>query len=203
MIWSLVRPGNGERLHVDLSGDIFRTRGRAAKPVAATVVRELDTTDLALLQEEKGSVAPAIKRISEKHHSLARMLASGMSSGDAAIYCGYSSSRVSILLDDPAFQELLTYYRADVNAQYRDLHERLSGLALDAAEELHERLVEDMQSDEKTLSVNQLMELTKMGADRTGFGPQSSSTNLNVNVDMSGRLKAARERVAARKLEGE
>jgi hypothetical protein len=42
------------------------------------------------------------------------------------------------------------------------------------------------------------MEITKLGADRTGFGPQSSQ--LNVNVDLSGRLEAARKRVAMRKL---
>ena len=165
----------------------------------ASAVRELCADDLLRLGDEKGSTAPAIKRISERHHALARNLAGGMASSEAAIVCGYALSRVSILLDDPAFKELLSFYRTDVNAQYRDLHARLSGLALDAAEELSLRL-EDAPED---LSVTQLMELTKMGADRTGHGPSTSSTNINVNVDLAGRLQRARERVAERRvLEG-
>jgi hypothetical protein len=180
---------------VDLSTEIFRTVGRARKPVEATVVRELDATDLVLLDEEKGSRAPPIKRLSERHHALARMLAGGMGSGEAAIVCGYAPSRVSILLDDPAFRELLSFYREDVTAQYRDLHQRLSGLALDAAEEIASRL----EDEPEKIAIGQLLEITKMGADRTGHGPQTSSMNMNVNVDLAGRLEAARKRVAARR----
>lgn len=184
------------RMELDLDLP-FRTRGRAARPIIASVVRPLDRADLVLLQEEKGSQASALKRLSERHHALARNLASGMAPGEAGILCGYSNSRVSILQDDPAFKELVEFYRRDVEHQYRDLHTRLSGLALDAAEELAERLEEDASS----FSIGQLMETVKMGADRTGFGPQSSSTNVNVNVDLAGRLEAARKRVAARQLE--
>lgn len=180
---------------MDLS-PIFRTAGRAAKPLAASVVRPLDEADLALLSEEKGSVAAPLKRLSERHHALARNLSGGMSPSEAAIVCGYSASRVSILQDDPAFRELVEFYRADVQAVYRDLHVRLSGLALDAADELALRLEESAEN----ISTGQLMEVVKMGADRTGFGPQSSSTNVNVNVDLAGRLEAARKRVAERRL---
>lgn len=183
---------------MDLSTEIFRTRGRAAKPVVAEVVRALDAADVALLQEEKGSAAPAIKRLSERHHALARNLAGGMSPSEAAIVCGYSLSRVSILQDDPAFRELLEFYRADVQTQYRDLHVRLSGVAADALDVLQERL-EDTPED---LSVGQLIELSKLGADRTGYGPQTSQTNLNVNIDLASRLEAARKRVRERVIEG-
>lgn len=165
--------------------------------MSATQVRELDSADIALLQEERGSRAPALKRLSERHHALARCLASGMAEADAAITCGYVGSRVSILKADPAFQELLAFYRQQVDGKYLDMHGVLAGLSLDAAMELRERLEIDIESEAKKISVTQLMELTKLGADRTGFGPQSSQ--LNVNVDFADRLKAARERVAARK----
>lgn len=178
--------------------ETFRTTGRAAKPVSATFVRELDSADIALLGEEKGSKAPPLKRLSERHHALARCLAQGMAPGDAAITCGYVASRVSILQADPAFQELLAFYRQDVNSKYLDMHSVLAGLSLDAAMELRERLETDVEAEEKKVSVGQLIELTKLGADRTGFGPQSSQ--VNVNVDLAGRLQAARERVAQRRL---
>lgn len=181
-----------------MPNDVFRINGRAMKPMSAVQVRELDSVDVALLGEEKGSRAAPLKRLSERHHALARCLASGMEPGDAAITCGYVLSRVSILKADPAFQELLAFYHQDVNTKYLDMHGVLAGLSQDAAMELRERLEEDIQADDKKISMTQLMELTKLGADRTGFGPQSSQ--VNVNVDLAGRLQAARERVAMRRI---
>ena len=186
---------------MDLAQEIFRTRGRAAKPVEAAVLRELEASDMVLLAMERGTQASHVKRLTERHHALARNIASGMTIGDAAIFQGYTISRVSILQSDPAFKELLEFYREDAQRPYRDLHIRLSGLAMDAAEELSTRLEEDTQIEngkDKKISVGQLMELTKMGADRTGFGPQA--TNVNVNIDLAGKLEAARKRVALRKL---
>jgi len=181
---------------MDIDPDMFRTRGRAKQPLVADVLRELDVSDLACLQVEKGSEPSALKRLSERHHALARNLASGMEAGEAGLVAGYVASRVSILQNDPAFKELVEFYRRDVTMQYRDLHQKLAGLSLDAAEMLAERLEEEPEK----VSIGQLMEITKMGADRTGFGPQSSSTNINVNVDLASRLQAARQRVQARSL---
>lgn len=181
-----------------MPNDVFRINGRASRPMSAVQVRELDEMDVALLQEDRGSTAPPLKRLSERHHALARCLASGMADGDAAITCGYVQSRVSILKADPAFKELLVFYQQDVTSKYLDMHGVLAGLSLDAAMELRGRLEDDMEADEKKISVGQLVELTKLGADRTGFGPQSSQ--LNVNVDLAGRLQAARERVALRRM---
>ncbi len=174
--------------------DVFRTRGRAKQPLDAAVLRELKVDDLKCLSVEKDSEPSALKRLSERHHALARNLASGMEAGEAGLVAGYVASRVSILQNDPAFKELVEFYRRDVTAQYRDLHQKLAGLSLDAAEMLAER----MEEEPEKISVGQLMEITKMGADRTGFGPQSSTTNVNVNVDMASRLQAARQRVASR-----
>ncbi len=180
---------------MDIDFDSLRTRGRAPKPVTASVLRELDATDLACLATEKGSTASPLKRISERHHALARNLASGMPEGEAAIVCGYDLSRVSILKADPTFQELLAFYRKDVQEAYRGMHDRLFGVAMDALDELATRLEEKPED----LSIGQLIEVTKMGSDRTGFGPQSQQTNVNVNVDIATRLEAARKRVAERK----
>lgn len=182
---------------MDLDLEIVRTRGRAPAPVVTTLVRELVPADLQMAATaNRGSVAPAIKRISERHHALARNLASGMKKEEAAFITGYDISRVSILLADPTFSELVEFYRREVTATYLDLHERLSGLAKDAADELSQRLEQDPDS----ISVGQLIEITKMGADRTGHGP-SSTTQVNVNVGLAARLEEARRRVASRTIE--
>lgn len=150
------------------------------------------------MQTEKGSEAPALKRITDRHHALARNLASGMTEGEAALVCGLSLSRISILKADPQFNELLLFYRGEVNLVYQDMHEKLAGVASTALDELQDRL----EDAPEKVSTGQLMELAKLGADRTGYGPQSSQTNLNVNVDMASRLQAARRRVAERTING-
>lgn len=174
--------------------------GRATKPDNPQVSRELVEGDIASLSEERGTQAAPIKKLRERHHALARSLASGMSQEDAAIACGLTASRVSILKSDPAFKELLNFYRKDLDNTYRTLHEKLAGVASDAVDELSERLEEAPE----TLTTGQLMEVVKLGADRTGHGPSSSTTNVNVNVDMASKLEAARRRVAeqAKTIEG-
>lgn len=189
---------------MNLPFDPIRTRGRAAKPLEAALVRELDAADIALLSEEKGSKAPALKRISDRHHTLARRLAEGVKPGEAALMCRYDPSRVSILLDDPAFKELVAFYQAGITDKFLGQAEQLAGLSADAMTLLADKLEADLDLpvEDRKVSIGQLMEVTKLGADRTGFGPQSSSTNVNVNVDLAGRLEAARKRVASRTIEG-
>lgn len=179
---------------MDFDLDSLRVRGRATKAVTAEVVRDLDVTDLALLSEERGVKAQPLKRISERHHALARLLAEGVAPGEAAIISGYDPSRVSILQADTAFNELVMFYRADVTRDASDLRKEMYGLSMDAARILSARL-EDGGDD---FSVGQLMEVVKLGADRTGNGPSSTNTNINLNVNLASRLESARKRVAER-----
>lgn len=162
-------------------------------------MRELAEADLAALTVEKGSEPSAIKRITDRHHALARNLASGMAEGEAALVCGISLSRISILKNDPQFRELLGFYRETVTEVYKDMHEKLAGVAQTALDEIQDRL----EDTPEKVSMGQLMELAKLGADRTGYGPASSSTNLNVTVDFAAKLREARARVAQRQIEHE
>lgn len=175
--------------------EVFRTTGRAPKPVSGEVLRPLTAVDLEALSDEKGSKPSALKRISDRHHALARNLAGGMGAGEAAAVCGLSPSRVAILQADPMFQDLLSFYRREVGLVYRDMHEKLAGVSSIALDELQDRL-EDAPED---ISIGQLLEVVKLGADRTGYGPQSSTTNLNINVGLASKLEAARKRVAERR----
>jgi len=181
---------------MDLALDIMRTAGRAPAQVEFSAVGVLTEADLAALTLDRGTKPPALIRLSQRHHSLARNLASGMSASEAAIICGYDISRVSILQNDPTFKELLTFYSAQVDAQYVNLHESLSALSVDAAEELRIRL----ETSPGDLSTGALIDIVKMSADRTGFGPQTKS-EVSVTVGMADRLRLARERVAARQIE--
>lgn len=185
---------------MDLPLDIVRTTGRAkAPPPEAEFLRELGDADFALLAQEKGSTTPPLKRLRDRHHTAARLLAAGTSEANVAAITGYDISRISILKNDPAFAELLVFYRTEVNAQYAGLHEQLAGMSLDAAIILRERMESEDPADK--LTTTQLLEIMRTGADRTGHGPATTSTQVNVNINLADRLAAARERIAARTIE--
>lgn len=172
-------------------GDFLPVRGRKPQVPAAVLLRELDLADVQQFENAGTAKPPELVRIREVHHALARALAAGCSEAEAAAITGYSSSRISILKADPAFADLVELYRRDVNAVYLDMHAQLAGLSMDATLALRERINETPEEVE----TKDLIKAAEMGADRTGFGPASKSTNLNVNITATAdRLKAARLR---------
>lgn len=161
----------------------------------AAVVRSLTGEDLALLEEERETKAPPLKRLGERHHALAKCLADGMQGWEAALACSYSPSRVSILQADPTFQGLIKFYRDGVDRRFFSTHEQMAALSRDAMAELQERLEEEPEK----MRTDQLIELSKFGTDRTGFGP--SQTNVNLHLDGAAKLASARKRVLAYRAE--
>lgn len=175
-----------------LEGLGLRITGRPSAPLVFNEVRQLEESDLQLLSEPRGSEAPPVKKLRERHHALARVLASGVPPSEASLICNYSVSRISILLADPSFQELMVLYREGAKERYFDGHSAMAELHLDSIEELRERL----EDQPETFSHGQLMELAKMTADRTGLGP-STKTEVDVKVGLADKLAAGRKRVAA------
>lgn len=174
---------------MDIDLDMLRVRGRSEREVGCEVVREIEEADLVRLEGEGRSEPGRLKRLSERHHAAARHMASGISLFEISVMTGYTAPHLSILKNDPSFRELVSFYKEKADALYADMHTRLAGLSVDAIDELRERLEEDP----KSIGTAALMEMTKMGADRTGHGP--SSTNIQINTGMAQRLEAARRRV--------
>lgn len=170
----------------------LRTTGRATKGISAEFERELDMGDVAALLGEKGVAAPQIVQLRERHHALARLIAEGRRPGEAAILCRYSQSRMSILLSDPAFRELVAHYQGLVNEEFVDFQAKLSELALDAALIMQSRM-EDAPDD---LSDALVLQIIQVGADRTGHGP-SQKIEHNHKVGLAERLNSATARIAA------
>ena len=165
-------------------------RGRRAEPAEILSVRELTREDVTALQSlPRGSEPAPLVRISERHHSLARLLAMGTENHHAARLVGYSESRLSILLSDPSFQNLVESYRATVDQSFAEVADRAAGLSKDAILELQTRL-EDTPDD---FTNALLLDIAKTMMDRTGHGP-STNVNTNINLTLGDKLKAARER---------
>lgn len=169
----------------------LRTTGRAAKPITAEFDRELNFDDVQTLLEEKGVAAPQIKEFRERHHALARLIAEGRKPGEAALLQRYSQSRMSVLLADPAFMELVAHYREMVNEEFVDFQKKLGELALDAAMILQSR----MEDKPDEMSDALVLQIVQVGADRTGHGP-SQKVEHNHKIGLADRLMSAKDRVA-------
>lgn len=180
---------------MDLALDLTRSSGRAAKAVSVEIVRELTSADLALLETERGIKPSSIKRLRDAHHAMARLIAQGLSGTEISIITGYSQSRISILKADPTFSDLVTFYKNNLealrDAAFADGQVKMAAVRNDLIEELHDRVLDAPE----TLSTDQILDGIKVTSDRTGLGPQSKSTNVNVNVDLAARVAAGRQRV--------
>lgn len=166
------------------------------EPLVASFGRALDEGDLAIMASGGGAVRsspPVLQRLRARHHALAKALAQGMRPGVAAATFGYSASRVSILQGDTTFQELVAHYKAEADHDYARIQERLTGLSIEAIDELEKRLEEEP----KKVTNTQLMKLIEISADRTGHGPKATQ-DVNVNVGFADRLREARKRVQTR-----
>lgn len=185
-----------------LFGDRIFTPGRrpSAQNAAGAYSHDLTKEDVeAYLEPRERQPAQAITKIRQRHHALARALAMGMTQVEAARVVGFTPERVHVLMLDPALNELISFYQSQVDAAQIDLVERMAALATDAVIVLHERLEENPESFDN----EELLSVVKTTADRSGFGPSSKTTNVNVNVNLADRLAEARRRSQPKLIEGD
>lgn len=173
--------------------DLSELRGRKEKRLSAAVIRPIQEADLAVLASaEKGTAPRTIARLRDRHHAIARLVANGGTNGYISLVTGMDPARISVLRSDPMFKELVEDYRKIDAGLQADFMERATTLSLTAMEELQEA----MEDPETAVPLQSLLEIAKFGADRIGYGPQSKTTALNVNVDLGGRLDRARKRLS-------
>ena len=167
-------------LDLDQLVQIGSARGgrRPAMPLSLEVVRELGEEDLAeiLSPTPLACGTNAVKTLRSSHHTLARLLAEGRRPGECSVITGYSPSRISILQNDPAFQELQSYYAAQLEPVYLNVHERLAQVGTDALEVIQERL----DSDPDGFKNSELLAIVESTMDRSVApakgGPQARNT---------------------------
>lgn len=127
--------------------DTGRRQGRPAREFTVELDREITVADLELLDTTPRNMTPTpLKKITDRHHALARLLASGMKDSDAAIVTGYSASRVSILKSSPAFQELYSLYQGDVRENHATILEHIAGVSRDVLLEIRDRIEDQPES---------------------------------------------------------
>ena len=158
---------------LDLGINIGSARGRKPAPLEMMVRRELTLADKDELENPSArqSTTPPLLRLRNTHHMLARCLAEGRPQAEVGLITGYSPSRISILQGDPAFQELIQYYKSQVEGMYLNVHERLAALGVSTIEELQQRLEDEPEG----YSNRELMELASLTLDRSVAPPKNKT----------------------------
>jgi hypothetical protein len=157
-----------------------------------TGIRSLARADLAHLLEKRPPVL--LQSLRDNHHRVARAVASGMANAEVAATCGVSVNRVSMLKADPAFSDLVAHYRAVITAEWASqdtVIEFMRTNALKAQAMLSDKL-DDAAERNEFLPTRDLVAISELGFDRTGYGKVNK--NINVNVDFAAQLEKARAR---------
>lgn len=131
-------------------------------------IRDLTAGDIASLSKRAAygsQPGTLIQKLRAPHHTLARLVAEGKSHPECSAITGYGVEYVSMLERDPAFRELVAYYKEQVSAAYINVHERLAVLGTTAMEILQERLTDDAQVAK--MSVGALREIMNDALDRS------------------------------------
>lgn len=153
-------------------------------------IRPLTREDLDALRQR--SARPALKSLTDSHHAIARLFASGLRLDAIAEQTGYSIARLSILRHDPSMAELIARYRASEDESWRasrdELHSTLHRIAAKGARQVEEHLDEAEASGEK-IPIQRLLAVTADAMDRVGYMKRSAT--LNANVDMAKKLEEA------------
>lgn len=141
-------------------------KGRRPAPIHYGQPRPLTEADIASMWDATNSGqrgAPRIKTLRYNHHLLAKAVASGKTLLECSQLCGLTVYRISDLKNDPAFQELVSFYAEELNEVYVDVHQRMAALGTSVLEELQERFEEEPDKFTK----RELMELFTTMADRS------------------------------------
>lgn len=147
-------------------------RGRPPVVFMMTVERELTQGDifgLEIMNDQPLTAAPTLQRLREIHHRAARKVAAGLSLVEVGIEVGRSAKRIGDLCQDPAFKELVEYYRTQIEevdlmgariayADYADINDLARG-------EIIARLEDPTKM--KDIPVDELRHLMISTGDRT------------------------------------
>jgi hypothetical protein len=147
--------------------------GRQGVQLLMTRTRDLTQGDLLLLATqpapERRSPAPTIQVLRATHHQAARLIARGLSYQQVAREVGRTSQRISDLMRDPTFQELVVYYEKQVEETVLEESIEFGGIVKDVArlalEEIQERLDDPVKRSQ--IPVGELRQLAGDALSRT------------------------------------
>lgn len=173
------------------------SRGRTGQSILFEPVGSLTAKDLLRLATDPTIPKvgpPAIKKWRDRHHAIARHLASGRTVVETAALTGVTAQRVGDLeRTDPAFGQLLDYYREQIRVSSVDDAQEFQGKWRDIGRAALETIQERLEDDElrAKMSVEELRRLASDASDRTVAPPKTAqpvvSTPTHITFNMGSR----------------
>lgn len=152
-------------------------------------VRPLATSDLASLRTRVAR--DPIKRIRDRHHHIAWLLALGKTHWEIAAECRISPSRISLYLRDPAFMEIVELKRREVQESRREVVDALTAKSTEAMHLAEDEVIRRVKDDPSSIHIRDLNRITTDRMDRFGYGKHTTSDNRNINLNFAANLEAA------------
>lgn len=137
-----------------------------------------------------------LQKLRARHHSVARLLATGVPETVVALITHYHPTRISQFKNSPAMQELIAHYRGPGNEAHQALKEKLRVLGEGSVDELCRR-IEEAPED---LTASELTALAKLGMDRSDHGP-TSKVDVNSRNEVIDHAKLLELKMSVREAE--
>lgn len=152
-------------------------RGGALSVLNFEIIREVPRDELMKLVNLPALAPPPIKTLSARHRRQAQLLAEGKPPAVVADALGVTPQRISQLLKDPSFVQLIAEYEDEIKERFFAEQERLQAKLLVAGEtaldEINNRLEGDKPSSE--VPYGELRKTVEMAMDRTVAPPKTAN----------------------------
>ena len=147
------------------------------------------------------SARPRLQNLKDVHHIIARLIVSGLSLADIAAEVGYSVSRISLIKNSPAMQELVARYRGQVDESWQRRFDA-DQEAMTRGRRKAQRIIEEYLDDheENPVPLSTVLKAYDTFADRSGFHRKTAKENININFAANLELAIAR---SAKVIEGD
>lgn len=178
------------------------TRRRKALPPKILVARPLTREDLVHLNAPR--VSHRVAAFRESHHRLARLVASGLRVEQVLEISGYSYQRLYTLRQDPAFQELVSQYKARVDNKLAEIVDETEATAVSNLRRMERMVEEHLEQADAEGELIPLKTLSSLISDRMDrFGYSKKQVNLNFNATLASKLERAIDKTReAKQIEG-
>jgi len=176
----------------EISAELGNALGAKVPVVTATVEEVLQPEHIAeylakcgKLETTQKSDEKDVASLRARHHSVARLLATGMPEGTIADLTGFTGAYISTLKNNPSMIELVNHYRSPNNAVVEIIAERLRTVGHAALERLAEEIPE--------MDHHALIATAKLGVDRSGNGPMSKVAHEHTHILDPAKIAALAE----------
>lgn len=163
---------------------------RKVTETAILTVRALTPADLAFVRSGPAHV-DSIKRMRDRHHHIAWLIAMGKSHGDISVECHISVARINQYLKDPTFNELVSKRREELNQSRREAGDAFITKATETMTLAEDELQGRIRDDPSSVHIRDLNRISADRMDRFGYGKHTTSDNRTVNINFASKLEAA------------